>query len=148
MLEKFSIVCLPAAPRALPFAPSPHCPDGLDFDGPDSDGSPYFRVQTFHWCFAFLPNPENISRPISVEVSLLSCIQVGYALCHFYYQLQAAIFPNKSTCRAVFDVVESCCLTLKHGYSRENFIAIVYASWDICNVISTSGKWPPSSIPN
>jgi len=36
----------------------------------------------------------------------------------------------------------------KHWCSRENFVAIMYTSWDIRNFLSISGVWPPSSISN
>jgi len=46
-----------------------------------------------------------------------------------------------------FPVVYTCCLTQETWtYSRWNFVAIMYTSWDIRNIISTSGYWPPSLI--
>jgi len=34
----------------------------------------------------------------------------------------------------------------KYGYSRWNFVAIMYTSWNICYFISTSGCRPPSLV--
>ena len=48
--------------------------------------------------------------------------------------------------RTVFPLVFCVAWPRKHGYSRWDLVAIMYRSWDIRYLISTSGYWPPSPI--
>jgi len=67
-------------------------------------------------------------------------VLLRYTLCPICFRLMATslIFKTPGH-RTVFPVVFPRCLTQNLACSRWNFVAIMFTSWDIRNILSTSG---------
>jgi len=77
--------------------------------------------------YAYVENME-----VSVEFGCYHEYRLIYTLFQINFRLIAAIFDLRHTRhRTAFPLVFSCSQPQKYGYSRWNFVAIVYRSLDI-----------------